>query len=68
MTLAHCISCAIYVRVLFIIKIVLSFTIDILLKILALTHYRLVFKLLLFMEYSKPRCSYKIVPMKKIAR
>ena len=36
MTLAHCISYAIYVRVLFIIKIVLSFTIDILLKILAL--------------------------------
>ena len=32
MALAHCISYAIYVRVLFIIKIVLSFTIDILLK------------------------------------
>ena len=32
MTLAHCISYAIYVRVLFIIKIVLSFTIDILLR------------------------------------
>ena len=32
MTLAHCISYAIYVRVLFIIKIVLSFTNDILLK------------------------------------
>ena len=32
MTLAHCISYAIYVRVLFIIKIVLSFTIEILLK------------------------------------
>ena len=32
MALAHCISYAIYVRVLFIIKIVLSYTIDILLK------------------------------------
>ena len=32
MTLAHCISYAIYVRVLLIIKIVLSFTIDFLLK------------------------------------
>ena len=32
MTLAHCISYAIYVRVLFIIKIFISFTIDILLK------------------------------------
>ena len=32
MTLAHCISYAIYVRVLFIINIVLSYTIDILLK------------------------------------
>ena len=32
MTLAYCISYAIYVRVLFIIKIVLSFTIEILLK------------------------------------
>ena len=32
MTLAYCISCAIYVRVLFIIKIVLSYAIDILLK------------------------------------
>ena len=32
MTLVHCICYAIYVRVLFIIKIALSFTIDILLK------------------------------------
>ena len=32
MALAHCISYAIYVRVLFMIKIVLSYTIDILLK------------------------------------
>ena len=32
MTLAHCITYAIYVRVLFVIKIVLSYTIDILLK------------------------------------
>ena len=32
MTLAHCISYAIYVTVLFIIKIVLSYVIDILLK------------------------------------
>ena len=32
MTLAHCISYTIYVRVLFIIKIALCFTIDILLK------------------------------------
>ena len=32
MTLTHCISYAIYVRVLFIIKTALSFTIDILLK------------------------------------
>ena len=32
MALAHCISYAIYVRVLFIIKIVLSFTIETLLK------------------------------------
>ena len=32
MALAHCISYAIYVRALFIIKIVLSYTIDILLK------------------------------------
>ena len=32
MALAHCISYAIYVRVLFIIKIILSFTIEILLK------------------------------------
>ena len=32
MALAHCISYAIYVRMLFIIKIVLSYVIDILLK------------------------------------
>ena len=32
MALAHCISYAIYFRVLFIIKIVLSYTIDILIK------------------------------------
>ena len=66
MALGHCISYAIYFRVLFIIKIVLSYTIDILIKnTFPNPTIGFFFKLMLFMEYSKPKCSNKIVPIKK---
>ena len=62
MALTHCISYVIYVRVLFIIRSVLCYTTDVLLKNACPNP-----NLDSFMEYSKPQCSYKIVAIKKIA-